>query len=468
MPLFFAFGALLTLVVWPLAAFGGRSASTAVPFSLTCIVFAAFLKSRLGGRLGPQLGYRLGPQLGYRLGPQLGYRLGHALIGLLAVVALPLLPLPASLLALVSPHATPVRSALSIDTGAAGAFHPLTISASDTGWAWIVTAGATAFFWSAWAVFRRGGVRRTVRMVSAVGFAVSVLAIAQAATAGREIYWRFRTEFEGPLPFGPFINRNHFATWAIMALPLCLGYIAARTGARTEGPEHVSARTRFAHAIDPRTAWLMAAGVTILVALLLSLSRSGALALGVSAVGTVVLCRHRLDRRRRRRVLTIAAVVVVCGLAWADIPALRGRVAGAQTGMANRVTIWRETIPIVRDFWLTGTGAGTYQRAMFVYQRSTRTVYFNQAHNHYLQVAAEGGLLLAGIVTIVLAAFLRTAHERLTSDTSGLFWIRAGAACGLGAVALQSVWETGLVMPANATLAALLAALVIHERPAGE
>ena len=319
-------------------------------------------------------------------------------------------------------------------------------------------------FAAARALFRRGGVRRTVRMVSAAGFAVSLLAIAQAATAGRDIYWRFRTEFEGPLPFGPFVNRNHFATWAIMALPLCLGYIAARAGAGTGEPEHVNPRSRLAHAIDPRMGWLMAAAVTMLIALLLSLSRSGALALGVSTVVTVVLCRQRLDRRRRRRVLAIAAVVVLFGLAWADIPALRERVAGAQTGMANRLTIWRETLPIVRDFWLTGTGAGTYQRAMFVYQQSTRAVYFNQAHNHYLQVAAEGGLLLVGTLVVVLAAFVRAARERLTSEASGVFWIRAGAACGLGAVALQSVWETGLVMPANAALAALLAALVVHER----
>ena len=79
-------------------------------------------------------------------------------------------------------------------------------------------------------------------------------------------------------------------------------------------------------------------------------------------------------------------------------------------------------------------------------------------------MAAEGGLLLVGTLFVALAAFVRAARERLTSETSGVFWIRAGAACGLGAVALQSVWETGLVMPANAALAALLAALVVHER----
>ena len=71
--------------------------------------------------------------------------------------------------------------------------------------------------------------------------------------------------------------------------------------------------------------------------------------------------------------------------------------------------IWRETLPVVRDVWLAGTGAGTYQKAMMVYQQSERTVYFNQPHNHYLQVAAEGGLLLAGAVSLALAAFARIA-----------------------------------------------------------
>jgi hypothetical protein len=61
-------------------------------------------------------------------------------------------------------------------------------------------------------------------------------------------------------------------------------------------------------------------------------------------------------------------------------------------------------------------------------------------------------------------AFVRTAHRRLALDTTGLRWIRVGAACGLGAVAVQSVWETGLTMSANAALAAILAALVVHER----
>jgi hypothetical protein len=44
-----------------------------------------------------------------------------------------------------------------------------------------------------------------------------------------------------------------------------------------------------------------------------------------------------------------------------------------------------------------------------------------------------------------------------------MYWIRAGALCSLAAVAAQSAWETGLTMPANAALAALAAAIAVHD-----
>ena len=130
--------------------------------------------------------------------------------------------------------------------------------------------------------------------------------------------------------------------------------------------------------------------------------------------------------------------------------------------MADRFTIWHDTLPVLRDFWLTGTGAGTYLTSMGVYQRSKPGVIFNQAHNHYLQVAAEGGVLVGLPVFLALAAFARAAANRLAADRSGMYWIRAGAAAGLAGVAVQSVWETGLTTPANAALAAVLAAIVVH------
>ena len=396
----------------------------------------------------------------------LGVRLNGALDMSLALlgggVVAQIIPVPQVIEHLISPHRREAVDALRLGAHAGVSTAVWSIDVPSTIWALSVLGGSIAFFWIARTQFRRGGVRQTVRVVAALGFAVSLLAVAQAATGGDLIYWTFPTEFEGPRPFGPFVNRNHFATWTIMAVPLCVGYLAARLGTGPSLPPHSSLRRRVVLSIDPRTAWLTVAGGTMLVALLLSLSRSGVLALGLSAAITFAAARHRLEPGHRRLVLYATLAVLLVGLVWADVPALLRRAASAPAAVADRVTIWRESLPIVRDFWLVGTGAGTYQQAMLLYQQSDRAVYFNQAHNHYLQIAVEGGLLLVGLTAFAARAFVREARRRIAADTSGRVLIRVGAACGLGAAALQSVWETGLVMPANAALAALLAAIVVH------
>src|SRR4030095_10919700 len=115
-------------------------------------------------------------------------------------------------------------------------------------------------FVAARSVLAHGGLRQTVRGITAVGLGFSAIAIAQAATAGRLIYWRFPTEYEGPLPFGPFVNRNHFATWTIMAAPLCFGYIMTRTAhAETAPSQFMNVRAKVTRMADGRMVWLVAA-----------------------------------------------------------------------------------------------------------------------------------------------------------------------------------------------------------------
>jgi O-antigen ligase len=100
---------------------------------------------------------------------------------------------------------------------------------------------------------------------------------------------------------------------------------------------------------------------------------------------------------------------------------------------------------------------------MVVYQQSSRLFYYSHADNEYLQLVAEGGLPLVLPMAVALLATLWQIVERLYEDRSALFWIRAGATCGLVAVAVQSVWENGLRLPANAVLFAIVAALALHE-----
>jgi len=138
-------------------------------------------------------------------------------------------------------------------------------------------------------------------------------------------------------------------------------------------------------------------------------------------------------------------------------------------GIGGRRAVWAQTWPMVRDFWVSGVGVGAYERAMTVYQQTPHTFYINHAHNEYLQLLAEGGVALALPAACAVCAVVWLAVRRLRDDHSPVFWIRAGAASGILAAAVQAIWDTGLRLPANAVLFALLAAIAVHDshmRPA--
>lgn len=379
------------------------------------------------------------------------------------VIAFQLLPLPRWLVDLISPADRRAWQQLSLSVPAS---LPVSIDPDRTASALLVTLAAFVFFLVARRVFASGGVRIAVRGVSMIGMLLAAIALAQDATAHGLMYWRWKPLDEGPPPFGPFVNRNHFGTWAVLAVPMCLGYLAAHTAAHHHrSAEHAAFRRRVATFFDGRAVGLTTAAALLLVGIVVSLSRS-ALAGIVAAACVGLVLRYRRGGTGGRAIWWIgAAAVAAIALAFTELrPSILGlRVSTAGVSAGNRVLIWRDTIPIVREFWLTGTGAGTYLTSMLLYQRSSPGWLYNQAHNHYLQVAAEGGVLLALPVFAALASYARAAWRHLTADRSGMFWIRAGAFCGLAGVAVQSVWETGLTMPANAALAAIAAAIVVHD-----
>lgn len=384
-----------------------------------------------------------------------------SLVCLVAGAWLQLLPLPDSVLTTISPETRTVIEAVRLvarDT----TLTSVSVEPRSTVWAAGVLTANVLLFWSVCALFQRGDMRWSVRVIAWLGIVFATLGLAQAASGSGAVYWWWAPFGEGAEPFGTFINRNHFATWVIMATPACVGYaIAQLYVSATDDPTH-HWTARLVSVFDGRALVLLFAGILMTVALLVTLSRSGLLGLTAATVFVVLVGSRQIDRRRRRWLgayVTAAAIIVV---AFADTDALVQRFNQTVATSSGRIAIWRETLPLIEDFWATGTGAGTYQTAMLVYQESDRVVYFNQAHNQYLQIVAEGGLLLSIPAAVALLSFLRLARRRVMSDRTAVFWIRIGAAGGLVAVMVQNLWETGLRMPANAALAAVLAALVIH------
>jgi O-antigen ligase len=293
------------------------------------------------------------------------------------------------------------------------------------------------------------------------------VAIVQQAGDPRLIYGRWMPHDEGARPFGPFVNRNHFATWVLMAFPLAVGYVAAAVSAHKPGRRIAGEMAVMLQGLGTGAAWTAIAAGVMILGLVTSTSRSGLIGLSVSFVTAAWIGRRRMDRRTRLWGLAGAVVLASVVFACVNMEPLVWRVEETlAVGAGGRPQVWRETVPIVHDFWMTGTGLGSFQTAMLVYQQMNRAVFVNQAHSQYLQLLAEGGVLVAAPVLLAVFAFLRLFVRRLKADLSPSVWIRIGGMTALVAVAVQSFWETGLRMPANGVLFAIAAAIAVH-RPAG-
>jgi len=432
-----AAGLAAAAIVWTLVAFGGALAWTYPPPMAALAIAVLLVRPRVGGR-------------GSRV-------LDVALACGLAWTVLQLVPLPPAWRQVLSPHAAAIDAALRFD-GSVPRSRPLTIDTALTREAAIVAAMAAAMFWTTREVCARAGVRLLLRTVAWTGLAISVAAVVFLASAPEMIYGIWEGDGRSQT-YGPFVNRNHMGTWLVMALLVVTGYILARFEDRGRGASAAAA-------IDTPMIWLMGAAAAMLTGVIASLSRSAAVATVAGACLLAALAAQRRGRARWGLLIAIAAGIGIL-LSNPRTMDLGRRFENSRTTATwARPQIWRETLPIVRDFALTGTGAGSYRTAMIVYQRSDRTLFFNQAHNHYLQLAAEGGLLLLVPLAVAGVAFAAGAARRLGADRSPMFWIRAGACAGVLGAAVQSVWETGLRFPANGLLFAALSAIAVHEKRA--
>lgn len=411
---------------------------------------------------------------------------GLAAIGLIA--ALQLVPLPPSVLASVSPGTdqylrtydfayTLAQSGadLELDVPLPSPSRPISVAPDRTRVGLALYAAFALFLLGLTALLSVTGVRPLIRGVVFLGVALALFGTAQYVLTGGEtylvkIYGFWITQYRGA-PFGPFINRNHFAGWMLMAIPLALtSALAAASTFRGGGLRSFSAwLSASSHSAEMQ---LMAgSGLLMALSVLMSGSRSGLASLGLAGIVAMTLVLRR-QRSGRHRALTVAAVLLVAlvMVGWAGVDSLVGRLGavGADGSAGGRLQTWTDTLRMAARFPLAGAGLNAYGAAMLQFQSSNpAALHFNEAHNDYLQILAEGGLLLSAAVLFTLVAVASTVRARFQEAPreGTTYWARVGAVVGLIAIAAQSALEFSLQMPGNAALFCVLAAIALHRSP---
>jgi O-antigen ligase len=235
-------------------------------------------------------------------------------------------------------------------------------------------------------IFQRPAIAEKARIgIALFGSIEALLSILEQASHTGKYFWIIPSGF--PDIYGTFPYYNNFAQLIELTLPVTLW----------ESLRHRRINLVFL--------FLSALQVGAVVA---SASRAGALL--VFAELLIVLLLVWLQRRKT---MSVAVLALALGLsaAFAYVTGYEQVVRKLQRSdqLANRRLINRSSLEMIRERPLTGWGVGAYAPVYKMFALYDDGTWVNQAHNDYLEWAAEGGIPYACIMLALIVWTIRPA-----------------------------------------------------------
>jgi len=260
------------------------------------------------------------------------------------------------------------------------------------------------------------------------------------------------------LPVGLFSNANHQATFCLIGLTFVFALVARLQRSFTGGDQDLAraislAVLGFANIVGVLLAGSLAGHIMLVLVMLISIasltsvkSKSGTR--NVAVAGAIAL-------------VAISAAVVGFGTVFDSVLEI-----SLQSSELSRQAIWQRSGTLIDDHFMVGSGLGTFRHVYQLYEDPSLVgfKYVNNAHNDYLQVVIESGLI--GLVAIVAGLILWAISTQAAwrAPTNGETTIKRAASLALLVVILHSIVDYPLRTPALATLSAVCLAILVTPR----
>lgn len=281
--------------------------------------------------------------------------------------------------------------------------------------------------------------------ITIFGFAFAFYAILQSLLDPNRIYGVWERPFVQP--FGSFVNKHNFAAFIEMCAAIPLGLL-------------------FAGAVEREKRLLYLTAIALMgIALVMSGSRGGVVALVAELIFLVFLTTK--TRTASGIALKIALVVALVGAIIGGTVLIGGdsaltriaETAQSKDPTSSRLEIWATTIEVIKHNPITGAGWGAFGTAYTQFDTLNGRERVEQAHNDYLQIIADAGIVGAILGAGFLFFLFRDGWRRINSHDNFRRGVAVGALAGCFAILVHSVFDFVLHTTAISLLFLVLAAL---------
>lgn len=293
---------------------------------------------------------------------------------------------------------------------------------------------------------------KTVHCVVWLAIGIAFLAIIQKFTSPDKIYW-FRLTPAGAGTVGPWVYHNHYAGFMEMLCPLVLAlFFYYRPAVKYD--QTLRARVAaFFTMPSSNLHFFLGFGVIIIVSsVFISLSRGGVISMSLALLLFVVL----LARKKTSSGFLVVSVFccILLALSWFGWEPMieKFNSAFSETGGIHngRLTIWQDSAGIIRDFFLTGSGFGTFIHIYPPYRTVPGSLIVDHAHNDYIELLTDGGLVGFALAAWFVIAVLFHGGKKIAQrrDRYAIL-VAIGALTGIVSILLHSVTDFNMYNGAN-------------------
>ncbi|MGD9633454.1 MAG: O-antigen ligase family protein [Pirellulales bacterium] len=392
----------------------------------------------------------------------------------LSLVGLQLVPLPHDWLARLAPRTAELLPMWTAGTHGPtfGNWNTLSLTPRETTLALaMLVSYALLFTVLCQRIESTADVEKLLYTIAIAAVLMATFGLVQLFASNGKFFWfyvhPFRTTDDAAL--GSFMNRNHFAGFLVLGVGPLVRWLVASL--RAQSANHGRRGQPSQSTAWLRTALLFTGLVIVLLAIMLSLSRGGAMALTAAAL-TVSAVYWRWKLIDSKYLAGFAAVVLLMlgllSLYGYDQLTRRlddfvsGSVESLDTGDARR-RVWAANVSAIEHGGLFGSGVGSHLAICPVYLTEPTTKYYTHAENGYLQIVTENGLVGAVLLALGLALVGCWCFAGLIRirDPAGQLCYGAAVA-GIAASLVHSAVDFVWYVPACLSLTIALAAAVLR------
>jgi len=284
--------------------------------------------------------------------------------------------------------------------------------------------------------------------------------------SNNELSWVFELH-NSTIATGGFIYKNHFANFLLLCLSMGIGLLVASLSQHSADTTRKKLRNIVSALIGGKAVIRIALALMV-IGLVMSRSRMGNAAFFIAMTITGIFAFIYFKQRSKNLTILLISLFIIDTFilgAWFGLDKVKNRIEQTSLTQETRDEVNVYGLELIKKFPLIGTGAGSFYAVFSMEKGDDIKLFYDHAHNDYLQFAIEYGLPMTLLLGVLVLASLRQAIYTLCNRKNNLMKGTAfGCMMAIIGMLIHITVDFNLQAPANAVYFVLILTLAWQSR----